>query len=150
MNAVLAAIQPQTFLGISPEGVASAVRTCGNPDCHLILRGGSEGPNYSAEHVAETERLLEKAGLAPVVMIDCSHGNSAKDHNRQPDVLRDIVAQRKAGTSSIVAAMLESNLEAGNQKFPNPGGLTYGKSITDACIDWETTQRVVQEAAEAL
>ncbi len=150
VNAILAAIQPQTFLGISPDGVASAVRTCGNPDCHLILRGGSGGPNYSPDQVAETERLLEAAGLAPVVMIDCSHGNSDKDHNRQPEVLRDVVGQRKRGTASIVAAMLESNLEAGNQKFPNPDGLAYGRSITDACIDWDTTQRIVLETAENL
>jgi len=149
LNAIKAAGQAQTFFGISGDGVASAVSTTGNPDCHLILRGGESGPNYSAEHVAQTERRLQEAGLDQVVMIDCSHGNSAKDPNRQPDVLRDVVAQRVSGTRSIIGAMLESNLVAGNQALAGPpDSLVYGQSITDACIGWETTERLVLEVAE--
>jgi 3-deoxy-7-phosphoheptulonate synthase len=151
INAIRAAREPHTFLGISGDGVASAVTTTGNPDCHVVLRGGDEGPNYSAEHVARTRRLLSAARLDDIVLIDCSHGNSGKDPNRQPDVFREILSQRLAGTTSIIGAMLESNLVAGNQAFPNPlGDLTYGQSITDACIDWETTERIVLEAAERL
>ncbi len=148
VNAIKAARQPQTFFGISGDGVASAVTTTGNPDCHLVLRGGDRGPNYSAEQVADTARRLAEAGLERVVVVDCSHGNSEKDPNRQPDVLRDLLAQHESGTDAIVAAMLESNLAAGNQPFPQPSGnLVYGQSITDGCIDWETTERLVLEAA---
>jgi len=149
INAIKAARQPQTFFGISGDGVASAVSTTGNPDCHLVLRGGDRGPNYSAEHVAETQRRLEEAGLEKTILIDCSHGNSGKDPNRQPDVLRNLLAQRVSGTGSIIGAMLESNLATGNQPFPRPPGtLVYGQSITDPCIGWETTERIVLEAAE--
>ena len=151
INSIKAARQPQTFLGISGDGVASAVSTKGNPDCHLVLRGGDNGPNYSAEHVAEAERQLAAAGLEKAVVIDCSHGNSGKDASRQPEVLRDVIGQRASGTASIVGAMLESNLVAGSQPFPKPpASLVYGQSITDACIDWETTERIVLEAADRL
>jgi 3-deoxy-7-phosphoheptulonate synthase len=151
VHAIKAARQPQTFFGISGDGVASAVSTTGNPDCHLVLRGSDTGPNYSAEHVAETERRLEQAGLDKTIMIDCSHGNSGKDPSRQPDVLRSVVAQRVSGTRSIIGAMLESNLVAGNQPFPrSPGALVYGQSITDACLGWETTERLVLELASGV
>ena len=149
INSIKAARQPQTFLGISGDGVASAVSTTGNPDCHLVLRGGDNGPNYSAEHVAEAERQLGEAGLDKTILIDCSHGNSGKDPNRQPEVLRSVVAQRVSGTDSLIGAMLESNLVTGRQPFPDPSSsLVYGQSITDACIDWETTERIVLEVAE--
>ena len=149
INSIKAARQPQTFLGISGDGVASAVTTTGNPDCHLVLRGGDNGPNYSAEHVAEAERQLVTAGLDRTIVIDCSHGNSGRDPIRQPEVLRNVVAQRISGADSIVGAMLESNLVAGNQPFPGAsGGLAYGQSITDPCIGWETTERIVLELAE--
>ena len=151
INAIKAAREPQTFLGISGDGVASAVSTRGNPDCHLVLRGGDNGPNYSAAHVAEVERELERAGLDHAMLIDCSHGNSGKDPERQPEVLRDVVGQRAGGTRSVFGAMLESNLLAGSQPFPRPReALVYGQSITDACIDWETTERLVLEIAERL
>ncbi len=150
VNAIKAARQPQTFLGISGDGVASAVSTRGNPDCHLVLRGGDSGPNYSAEHVADAERQLTAAGLEKSIVVDCSHGNSGKDPARQPAILRDILAQRGGGTASIVGAMLESNLAGGNQPFPAPPEkLVYGQSITDGCIDWQTTERIVMEAAES-
>ncbi len=151
INAIKAAKASHTFLGISGDGVASAVTTTGNSGCHVVLRGGDDGPNYSAEDVAQTERLLDEAGLRKVMLIDCSHGNSGKDFRRQPEVLQDVVRQRTSGTISIIGAMLESNLLEGNQPFPNPAGdLTYGQSITDACIDWDTTERIVLEAAETL
>jgi len=151
IHAIEAARHPQTFLGISGDGVASAVSTTGNPDCHVVLRGGDRGPNFSSEHVRGTQQRLEEAGLDPAIVIDCSHGNSGKDPNRQPDVLRDVVAQRISGTPSIVGAMLESNLSGGSRPFPaRTGTLVYGQSITDACIDWQTTQRLVLEVAERL
>jgi 3-deoxy-7-phosphoheptulonate synthase len=151
INAIKAAREPQKFFGISGDGVASAVSTKGNPNCHLVLRGGDNGPNYSAEHVADAERQLVAAGLEKSLVIDCSHGNSGKDAARQPEVLRDILCQRVSGTKSIVGAMLESNLVAGSQPFPRPlGELVYGQSITDACIDWATTERIVLETAERL
>jgi 3-deoxy-7-phosphoheptulonate synthase len=151
INAIKAAREQHTFLGISGDGVASAVTTKGNPDCHVVLRGGDAGPNYSPAHVAETERLLSADGLDNVVMIDCSHGNSGKDPNRQPEVFREIMMQRSSGTSSIVGAMVESNLVGGRQPFPSDlRELTYGQSITDGCIDWAATERLVLEAAERL
>ncbi len=151
VNAIKAVREPQTFMGISGDGVASAVTTKGNPGCHIVLRGGDDGPNYSAEHVADAERQLAKAGLDPAIMIDCSHGNSGKDASRQPEVMRYVAGLRAAGTASVFGAMLESNLLAGQQAFPRPlDSLVYGQSITDACIDWETTERLVLEVAERL
>jgi 3-deoxy-7-phosphoheptulonate synthase len=151
INAIGAATSPQTFLGISGEGVASAVTTNGNPHCHVILRGGEDGPNFSAEHVKAAADGLEAKGLRRAIMIDASHDNSHKNHEEQPGVFEDIVAQRAAGNTDIIGAMIESNLVAGGQKFPQPvADLTYGQSITDKCIDWETTERIVREAAEKL
>jgi len=148
VNAIKAAGHPQTFFGISGDGVASAVSTTGNPNCHLILRGGNSGPNYSAEHVADAEQQLERAGLDRAVVIDCSHGNSGKDAGLQPEVLREVLAQRARGATSIVGVMLESNLKGGNQPFPKPvAELEYGRSITDGCLDWETTEQIVLEVA---
>ncbi len=146
INAIKAAMQPQTFLGVSADGVASAVTTRGNPDCHLILRGGESGPNYGADNVAETKDALEEAGLRAAIMIDASHGNCAKNHERMPGVFREIARQRVAGETAIIGAMLESNLVGGSQKFPQPlGKLTRGQSITDACISWETTEALLRE-----
>ncbi len=151
IHAIQAAREPQTFLGISGDGVASAVSTKGNPDCHIVLRGGDNGPNYAEPHVIEAERQLEQAGLAKAILIDCSHGNSGKDPSRQPDVLRYVAGLRTSGRASVFGAMLESNLQAGSQPFPRPAeSLVYGQSITDACIDWKTTERLVLEVAERL
>ncbi|CAN5195492.1 3-deoxy-7-phosphoheptulonate synthase [soil metagenome] len=151
VNAIRAAVAPQTFLGVSPEGVASAVTTRGNPDCHIIPRGGDTGPNFDAAHVAEAAAALAAAGLPQAIMVDASHANSAKDHRRQGTVFRDVVAQRCAGNSAIIGAMLESNLVAGSQSCPQPPtGLVYGQSITDACIGWEETESLIREAARAL
>ena len=146
VNAIRAAAQPQTFLGINLDGSASAVVTRGNPDCHVVLRGGAAGPNYSPAHIAQVEASLTKAGLSRSVVVDCSHDNSAKKPELQPDVLRAVLEQVTAGNASIMGAMLESNLVAGNQPFPQPREkLRPGVSITDGCIDWPTTEALVRE-----
>jgi len=151
INAIRAASQPQTFLGINMEGCASAVVTAGNPNCHIVLRGGSTGPNYSPDHIAKTERLLEAGGLIKSILVDCSHDNSAKKPERQPEVMRELLAQVRAGNTSIMGAMIESNLHAGSQPFPQPlEKLRRGVSITDGCIDWPTTEALVREVHAAL
>lgn len=151
VNAIKAATSPQTFLGVSEQGVASAVTTKGNPNCHIILRGGDNGPNHDAESVAKTIAKLEKAGLPTPIMIDASHANCGKDQTRMPGVFKEIIAQRADGNQSVIGAMLESNLVAGAQKFPQPlDQLTYGQSITDQCIDWATTETLLKEAAKSL
>ncbi|HWA08132.1 MAG TPA: 3-deoxy-7-phosphoheptulonate synthase [Opitutaceae bacterium] len=151
INAIKAAAQPQTFLGIDLEGQAAAIVTRGNPNCHVVLRGGAGGPNYSPAHIAQTEQLLTKAGLLKSILVDCSHDNSAKQPERQPEVMRALLAQIAAGNASIMGAMIESNLAAGNQPFPQPKDkLRYGVSITDACIDWPTTEKLVREIHAAL
>lgn len=152
INAIKAATSPQTFLGVGMDGRASAVTTTGNPDCHIILRGGENGPNYDSRHVAESREMLVKQGLRPSIMIDASHGNCDKDHRLMPAVFENIVAQRCAGDTAIIGAMLESNLIAGAQKFPPAPSdkLRYGQSITDACMDWETTRSLILKAADNL
>ena len=144
INAIKAATHSQTFLGVGMDGRASAVTTTGNPDCHIILRGGESGPNYNEQSVAETRDLLVKNNLKPAIMIDASHGNCRKDYLQMPAVFEEIIRQRSAGDTSIIGLMLESNLVAGAQKFPQPlDQLVYGQSITDACIDWETTEKII-------
>lgn len=151
VNAIKAATQPQTFLGVGHDGLASAVRTKGNPDCHVILRGGDNGPNYGRDEVASAVELLEQNRLQAAIMIDASHGNCGKDHEKQPSVFREVLEQRLAGNRHIIGAMLESNLHAGNQELTQPGeALRYGVSITDPCIDWETTEALLIEAHEEL
>ena len=120
INAIKAAAQPHTFLGINLDGSASAIVTRGNPDCHVVLRGGGTGPNYSPAHIAQTEQLLAKAGLPKAILVDCAHDNSAKQPERQPEVMRALLAQFAAGNASIMGAMIESNLGAGSQPFPQP------------------------------
>jgi 3-deoxy-7-phosphoheptulonate synthase len=151
INAIKAAAQPHTFLGINLDGSASAIVTRGNPDCHVVLRGGASGTNYSPAHIAQTEQLLAKAGLNKSILVDCSHDNSAKKPELQPEVMRELLGQISAGNASIMGAMIESNLEAGNQPFPQPKEkLRYGVSITDACVDWPTTVTLVREIHAAL
>lgn len=151
INAIRAASHPQTFLGINLDGAASAIVTRGNPDCHIVLRGGTAGPNYSPAHIAQTEQLLAKANLPKSILVDCSHDNSAKQPERQPDVTRELLAQIAAGNTSIMGAMIESNLGAGSQPFPQPREkLRYGVSITDGCIDWDTTEKLVREVHASL
>ena len=151
INAIKAAKQRHTFLGINVYGTASAVVTRGNPNCHVVLRGGATGPNYSPAHLAQTEQLLAKANLPLAVLVDCSHDNSAKQAERQPEVMRSLLEQIAAGSVSLMGAMVESNLEAGSQPFPQSRErLRYGVSITDPCIDWPTTQALIREVHAAL
>jgi len=151
INAIKAAWAPQTFLGINEAGQASAVSTRGNPNCHLVLRGGNAGPNYDAVHVAAAEKLLRDAGLFTRIMVDCSHDNSGKIPERQAAVFEDVLGQRVAGRESLIGAMIESNLHAGKQPEPKPGAkLRPGVSITDGCIDWASTERLVRQAYAAL
>ncbi|HWB04640.1 MAG TPA: 3-deoxy-7-phosphoheptulonate synthase [Verrucomicrobiales bacterium] len=148
VNAMKAAVAPQTFLGIAPDGRASMVTTTGNPDCHVILRGGDSGPNCDRGTVENVIGTLRRGGFPETVMIDASHANCGKDHAKMPGVFRSILALRAAGLPGICGAMLESHLHAGSQAFPCPlGELKSGVSITDACIDWETTEVLVREAA---
>jgi 3-deoxy-7-phosphoheptulonate synthase len=150
INGIKAAMQPQTFLGINEEGRASMVTTTGNKDCHLILRGGEDGPNHDPDSVADTLAVLRKNDLAPVLMVDASHANCGKDCGQMPDVFREIVRQRSVGTRGIIGAMLESNLVAGAQTLKGSrDSLVYGQSITDSCIDWATTVKLLHEAARA-
>jgi 3-deoxy-7-phosphoheptulonate synthase len=146
INGIKAAMQPQTFLGINEEGRASVVTTTGNAASHLILRGGDEGPNHDEASVGRALEALKKNGLPPKVMIDASHANCGKDCRRMPDTFREIVRQRKAGDVGIIGAMLESNLVAGAQAMADSREeLVYGQSITDQCIDWETTVTLLRE-----
>lgn len=151
INAMKAATQPQTFLGVSLQGLASAVTTRGNPSCHIILRGGAHGPNYSSSSVQKTAKRLEDNGLPPWILVDCSHDNSGKDHANQPKVFREVLRAITQQHPKVFGLMIESNLVAGRQSFPQAKEkLTYGQSITDACIDWNTTEMLVLEAFHAL
>jgi len=150
INAIKAACQSQTFLGVNLDGRAAAITTRGNPNCHIVLRGGSHGPNYSAEAIAETCGELERNKLIPAVMIDCSHANSSKDPERQPEVLTEVVEQAKSNRN-IIGAMIESNLHGGSQPFPQPiEQLKFGVSITDGCLDWEKTEQAILFAHKEL
>lgn len=151
VNALKAAVAPQTFFGISPEGVASMVSTKGNPNCHTVLRGGDDGPNYDAASVAEALSVLEKGGVSKAIVIDASHANCSKDFEKMPSVFEDVVEQRVAGNTSVVGAMLESNLVEGNQKIlEDVSAMTWGQSVTDPCISWEVTEKILRRAAERL
>lgn len=151
INAMLAARISHHFLGINKDGLASIVKTTGNPDGHLVLRGGADGPNYEAKRVSAAADALKNKALNHRLVIDCSHGNSNKDYNFQPVVLENIAQQVKAGAPSIVGVMVESHLVAGNQAMKSdPASLVYGQSITDACVDWEVTQTMLRSLASAV
>jgi len=154
VDACRAARSGHVFLSVGKEGLSSIIETEGNPDVHIILRGGSKGPNYEAEHVRECAEKLQKAGLQQKIMIDCSHGNSSKQYQRQAIVAEDIAEQLAHGDTAdyIMGVMIESNLHAGRQDIPpsGPGGLKYGVSVTDACIDWETTVQVLDRLREGV
>ena len=150
VDAVLSASYSHTFLGHTHHGQSAIFVTTGNPDCHIILRGGRNSANYSAESVAQAASLMESAGVPPRIMIDCSHANSQKDYRRQAAVCRDIAAQVAAGNRKIVGVMLESNLVAGAQKLVPGQPLVYGQSITDACIDWNQTHALLEDLAAAV
>ncbi|BFZ57853.1 3-deoxy-7-phosphoheptulonate synthase [Savitreella phatthalungensis] len=152
VDAIKAAAIPHHFLSVTKQGVAAIVRTKGNPDTHIILRGGADGPNYAAEHVEAARAACEKANACTSIMVDCSHGNSSKNHNNQPIVNKDVADQVAAGNRQIVGVMIESHIHAGAQKVGPDGknGLKYGVSITDACVDWETTVEMLSDLAEAV
>ena len=146
LNAMIAAGSPQNFLGIDPNGRTSIVRTTGNPEAHIVLRGGDR-PNYDSVSIREAVDMLEAKGLSQAIIVDCSHANSRKQYEEQAVVWQDVIQQRLNGVNSIIGLMLESNLEAGNQK--NTGSLQtmqYGVSITDACISWQTTEELILSA----
>ncbi len=146
VDGCITAAAEHTFFGVDSAGRAAAVATAGNPDCHVILRGGRGGPNYDDASVAAALDVVTTAGLEPRLMIDASHGNSGKSHVRQAEVVREIGASIAAGNAGIAGIMMESFIVAGAQK-PAPSGLTYGQSVTDACIDWETTATLLRELA---
>ncbi len=150
INAMKAASMGHSFIGINQNGQVNLLHTEGNPDGHVILRGGKV-PNFAAEFVKECERELEKAGLESAIMIDCSHGNSNKDYRRQPAVAEEATNQIVNGNKSIIGLMIESHINAGNQSAEQPvSEMKYGVSITDACIDWETTDSLLRKVATAL
>ncbi|MCY9782386.1 3-deoxy-7-phosphoheptulonate synthase [Nocardiopsis sp. EMB25] len=150
VDAVGAAAASHTFFGVDPTGAGSVVVTEGNPDCHVILRGGRSGPNFDAEPVEAALDVIGRAGLPRRLMIDASHANSGKDHTRQPGVSSAIAEQVAGGQTGIIGVMLESFIVEGAQKLGDPAALTYGQSITDKCMGWETTEHVLSELAEAV
>jgi 3-deoxy-7-phosphoheptulonate synthase len=151
VDAMLTALRPHSFLGVNGEGKISIVKTTGNRFVHIVLRGGADRPNYFPEDVAEAVSLLEKNQLPRAIMIDVSHGNSMKDHKNQPKVFKEVLKQIKNGNRDIKAVMIESNLFEGNQPILEDKRLMkYGVSVTDKCIDWETTERILLEAYDLL
>jgi 3-deoxy-7-phosphoheptulonate synthase len=147
IDALRAAAHPHRFLGVTEQGLAGIVSTRGNPDCHVILRGGGTGTNYDAISVQKTLAALQDAGVPPRVMIDASHGNSEKDHRRQPVVVHEVAAQLAQGESGIIGMMMESFLVDGRQNLTDRSRLVYGQSITDACLGWDATVPVLHELA---
>lgn len=146
IDAMIAALHPHSFLGINREGLTSIIQTTGNPDVQIVLRGGKK-PNFHPEDIKKTEEMLGKFNLFPTIMVDCSHGNSEKNHEKQPSVLEKVIDQIVAGNRTISGVMIESFIEGGNQPIPKDlSQLRYGVSITDKCIDWETTERILREA----
>ena len=150
LDAINAAAGQHVFLSVTKHGTAAIVQTRGNDSCHLILRGGKASPNYDAASVGNSAALLQQRNLPPHVMVDCSHGNSLKDYRRQPTVAHDVAEQLKAGSRAISGVMIESHLHEGRQDVEPGKDLTYGQSITDACISWETTEQVLEELAQAV
>ena len=149
-DAVRSAAQPHHFLSVTKQGLAAIVATKGNPHCHLILRGGSNGPNYGAEAVAAAVALLEKNKLPGTLMIDTSHANSGKDPARQPAVASDIARQVAGGSRSIFGVMIESFLVPGRQEITDRSEMTFGQSVTDGCLGWDGTVPVLDELASAV
>jgi len=147
---VLSAAHSHTFLGHTKHGQSAIFVTTGNPDCHIILRGGRKTVNYTADSVADTAARMQKSGLQPRIMIDFSHANSGKDYRKQALVCRDVAGQVAVGDRRIIGAMIESNLVSGAQKLVPGQPLVYGQSITDACIDWKETYGLLKELSAAV
>ncbi|CAJ2513404.1 Uu.00g015230.m01.CDS01 [Anthostomella pinea] len=152
IDAIGAVKHPHHFLSVTKPGVVAIVGTVGNEDCFVILRGGKRGTNYDAKSIAEAKAALEKSGLRPRLMVDCSHGNSEKNHKNQPKVAASLAEQMSSGEQSIMGVMIESNINEGSQKVPKEGkkGLQYGISITDACIGWEDTVSTLDSLANSV
>ncbi|MFO0706536.1 MAG: 3-deoxy-7-phosphoheptulonate synthase [Nitrospira sp.] len=150
VNAMTSARTPHHFVGINAEGQTSIIRTAGNPDRHIVLRGGGGKPNYDDEHVARAEAAVAGEGIARPIMIDCSHDNSNKDHKRQGLVAREVLRQFREGRQSIMGLMLESNLNPGKQTWKQGITLAHGVSITDACLGWDETAALLNELADSL
>jgi len=154
IDGIASSRHPHHFLSVTKQGVAAIVATLGNPQCHVILRGGQSGPNYSAEHVNDLAEKLAKQGLPDRIMVDCSHANSGKKHEVQPEVARDVATQVAGGSPHLFGVMLESFLEDGRQdhddRVRGGGGLVRGRSITDACMSWTRTEPVLELLAESV
>ena len=151
INAILSASHPHSFLGLNGQGRVSIVRTSGNQYGHVVLRGGDGRPNYDTVSVAMAEQAMKKAKLPANIVVDCSHANSFKKPELQPLVMADVINQILNGNQALVGVMIESNLVAGNQKIPEDlSQLIYGCSVTDACVDWDTTETMIREAAQRL
>ena len=151
IDAMISARSPHGFLGLDHQGRTAIVRTIGNPDGHLVLRGGNTGPNFGAEAIAQAKKQLEGAGARPQLLVGCSHGNSSKDHTKQANAFKDVVGQRVAGNTDIIGCMIESNINPANQKLgDDPSELKYGVSITDACIGWEETLELLTWAYDGV
>ncbi|KAG5646148.1 hypothetical protein DXG03_004201 [Asterophora parasitica] len=152
IDAMGSASNPHAFMGVTEQGLASIVKTRGNKDVHVILRGGTKGPNYASEHVKKAAEVITKKREWASIMVDCSHGNSNKNHNNQPLVVDDICTQLRAGERNITGVMIESHINEGRQDVPDEGpqGLKWGVSITDACVDWERTVGMLDRLNEAV
>ena len=149
IDAIKAASRPHVFMSLTKQGHSAIFSTTGNEDCHIILRGGKT-PNYDEENVKLAAQQLQSSGQSPHLMVDCSHANSEKDHNRQLEVCRNVAGQISAGNNDIMGVMLESHLVSGRQNVEDINSLTYGQSITDACIAWDETAVLLRELAEAV
>ena len=150
VEAMAAARQPHHFIGVDPRGQTSVLETVGNEDTHMILRGSRTGANYRKPDIVYAAELLKEANFEPAIMVDCSHGNSDKHPEKQEEVLASVLATRRSGCREVIGFMLESNLKEGRQAIPaDPRNLEYGVSITDACIGWETTERLLEKAFRA-
>ncbi|MEW6307125.1 MAG: 3-deoxy-7-phosphoheptulonate synthase [Verrucomicrobiota bacterium] len=151
IDAMAAARTPHNFLGIDQDGVTSIIRTTGNREGHVVLRGGRQRTNYDQQSITDAVAQLKKAGLDPVLMVDCSHANSGKQHARQEEVWNSVIEQRTSGNQALIGMMVESHLNEGSQPFPQEvSKLRYGVSITDACLNWETTERMLRHGASRL
>ena len=150
-DGIMAARNQHSYVGTGPDGHVCVLRTDGNPDGHLVLRGGKSGPNYDSDSISSAREVLAKGDLDQLLVVDCSHGNSNKDHERQPFVFENVVSQRAGGDKSIVGVMIESNINPGSQKLGgDPSTLEYGVSITDACVGWDKTEEIILWADSTL
>jgi 3-deoxy-7-phosphoheptulonate synthase len=150
IDAIGASRHPHHFLSVTKQGISAIVNTTGNDTCHLILRGSNVGPNSDATSVSQAQATLSAAAVNDLIMIDCSHGNSRKDHTKQPIVAQDVANQIANGSRAVMGVMIESHLKAGKQNHQAGTPLVYGQSITDACLDWETTVPVLEQLAAAV